>query len=238
MSSLKLVLLGFLRHIITALGMWLVAKGYLTQEQHDAWISTAVQEAFGACLIVGSQLWSAFDKTLVINWIRQALHMPAPGPSPASEKHVAKKISKLITSPGTTAAPTVGLFLCALLVVPLLSCGSGGGIHIPIGGGSTDPTTTVYRDPERARTVLIALETLRFHSAETVAKACIQGRLQRTQCNQYQTFDDDFRTAWATASDLVRLWLNTKAAPAQMEASMAAVESRAAKIEIEARKVQ
>jgi len=102
-SSLKLILLGFLRHTIAMFGLWLVTKGYLTVEAKDAWVGQAVQEAFGAALVLGAYAWSALDKQAVIGWIRQAFH--APSPSLSNEKAAAEKISNLITSPGTTPTP-------------------------------------------------------------------------------------------------------------------------------------
>lgn len=105
MSSIKIILLGFLRHTIGLLGMWLVTKGYLGAEAKDAWIAKAVEEAFGGILISTAYFWSAIDKQFVIGWIRQAFHMQTP--TPAGEKAAAQKISNLITSPGTTPVPEI-----------------------------------------------------------------------------------------------------------------------------------
>lgn len=103
LSSVKLVLLGFLRHTIGLIGLWLVARGYLEKASADQWIGAAVQEAFGAIMVSGAYVWSAIDKQYVIAWIRKALHMNPPAGS--NEQVAAKRISNLVTSPGTTKVP-------------------------------------------------------------------------------------------------------------------------------------
>ncbi len=91
---------------------------------------------------------------------------------------------------------------------------------------------TVYRSPERARTVLTAMQTLRYAAAQDVAKACVQGRLEPSTCNTYEKADDAFRASWEKASDLVRLWLTMpRAVPRGLQESMSQVEDQAAKVE-------
>ena len=97
---------------------------------------------------------------------------------------------------------------------------------------------TKYNSPERARTVLTAVQTLRYHSAQEVAKAYVQGRITKPQADTFESIDNSFRAAWEVASELVRLWLVSGQRPVGLTESMGKVETLAAAIEAESRKVQ
>jgi hypothetical protein len=240
MSSIKLVMLGFLRHSVGILGAWLVARGYLSAEEQAPWMGKAVEEAMGGLLMLGAYVWSGIDKKFVIDWIRKALHMTPPS-HVTTEKAVAKKISNLVTSPGSTPLPlillgvvaitaTVAMTSCTLLSEPIWDWGK---------SGHAQDTATIYRSADRARTVLTATQTLRYHSAELIAKAYVQGRLSKEGAKKYQAIDDRFRAAWESASELVTLWSNSKgAAPPKLQERMAHVEDLAAQIDAESRKVE
>jgi hypothetical protein len=227
MSSIKLVLLGFLRHTIGLIGLWLVGRGYLAPDQQAPWVGKAVEEAFGAIMVGGAYVWSAIDKQQVVAWLRKALHMNPPASrAAANEAAAAKKISPLVTSPGKVTLPA------ALLGLLLLGCGTF--LHSTAGD-----TTTVYRSADRARTVLTATQTLRYHAGEIVAKAYVQGRISKEQAKKYEAIDDRFRAAWESASELVTLWMNAKGeAPPHLQERMADVENFTAQVESEARRVE
>jgi hypothetical protein len=116
------------------------------------------------------------------------------------------------------------------LILFFFSCAS----LVQFGGDST-----LYRSPERARTVLTALQTLRFHSAELVAKAYVTGRISPERAKQFEAIDDKFRASWGVAADLVNLWVSARGtAPRGLQESMAEVESLGAELEQAGREVQ
>ena len=91
MNPWKLILLGFLRHVLGALGAWLATRGIISPEDKDAWVSSATMEIFGWLLMAGAVAWSAMDKKAVIDWLRKALRM-----SPKDEQAAAPQISPLV----------------------------------------------------------------------------------------------------------------------------------------------
>lgn len=98
MSSAKLILFGFLRHTIGALGVWFVARGYLTPEQQMSWTATAVQEVFGALMLGAAYLWSALDKKRMVEWFLAFLRVH-PNTAPAV---AAARVSSLLAPIGGT----------------------------------------------------------------------------------------------------------------------------------------
>jgi len=97
---------------------------------------------------------------------------------------------------------------------------------------------TIYRNPDTARTVLTALETLRYQSAKDVSKAYLEGRISKEKALQFERVDEMFRSSWRTASDLVRAWQDNKgAAPPDLQARLNETTMLVSSLEIEARRV-
>lgn len=92
MTWWKLVLVGFVRHIIGIIGAWLVAHDFLPADVIGKWSEEAVGEIVGWILIVAALALSAFDKKKVLDWLRRALRL-----SPQSERAAAPEISKMVT---------------------------------------------------------------------------------------------------------------------------------------------
>lgn len=116
----------------------------------------------------------------------------------------------------------------------LIGCGSTGGFL----AGFLSGDETIYRSATSARTVLTALETLRYHSAKTVAEAYVRGRVSKEQLLSFNEKDEKFRAAWAKASDLVTQWLAAKERPAGVIGAMNEVETLGAAVEAAGRSAQ
>lgn len=113
MNPWKLVLLGFVRHIVGIFGAWLIAHNIIDEATYKGWAESATASLVGYILVGLAFVWSALDKKKVIEWLRKALRMNG---AAYSDDEAARKISPLVK----------GVLIVMLAAPFVAACGSSG----------------------------------------------------------------------------------------------------------------
>lgn len=91
MGVFKDFLSSLIRAGLYALFSWMIRKGWITQEQADAWINPMVLQIAGVLGFIGVYLWSARDTFK--SWLFGKVALDAP--SNASPEGIKRKIKNM-----------------------------------------------------------------------------------------------------------------------------------------------
>lgn len=90
MNQSHQIILAIVRHILGFVGAVLVAKGIITDELNQAWLTEAAAATTGVLLTLGAVLWSAVNKSNLRKRIDAALYMDPP----ATTEEIKEEASK------------------------------------------------------------------------------------------------------------------------------------------------
>ena len=79
-----MVLFGVIRHALSVVGTWLVARGLIDADTHERLLSEGTTQVLGYVLMLAPFIWSAAQKWQVWGWVKTALHLDPRSTSPGT----------------------------------------------------------------------------------------------------------------------------------------------------------
>ena len=78
-----MILFGIIRHLLTALGTYLVARGIIDSSTHERLVGEGTTEVVGWIIIIVPFVWSWLQKKHAWGWVKTALHLSSTTPAAA-----------------------------------------------------------------------------------------------------------------------------------------------------------